>query len=105
MTVKIPTNNNSQNRVELLSFTFQQGDLCFTGWKGTVASLDNNGTTVTIDSFDEDFEGLDIYDIYGSGKGLYGLNSRFDNAFVKGSIHIDDFWMEKIDDIWIDWLS
>lgn len=92
----------------VLSFTFQQGDLCFTGWKGTMTAeyADGDGG----DSFNivDEWIGVDSYDIWGSGVGSYGPGSRFGDAFVKGRIHIDDFWGGLdfvVDDGEMDWVE
>ena len=62
----------------VLGFTFRQNDLYFQGWKGTV------------EAYPPEKSLYDSYDISGFGVGSYGPNSRFGDAFMRGSVHIDD---------------
>jgi len=81
ITVKVPAGDlPSSYKGTVLSFSFRQGDLYFTGWKGTLeATYPGSGA-------------WDSYDISGSGVGSYGPGSHFGDAFVRGRIHIDDYY-------------
>jgi hypothetical protein len=74
---------------QILSFTFKGDDLCFIGKNGKV----------TFDLWDGTYW-YDDYEISGSLVGSYGPNSRFGDAFIRGTISIGDYYY----DYWI-WIE